>query len=43
MVEVSSERTATLIFPLPIEFLRLVDTLAAGGAEQSRRKNGVDG
>jgi len=42
MVEVSSERTATLIFPLPIEFLRLVDTLA-GGAEQSRRKNGVDG
>lgn len=27
MAEVSTERNSTLIFPLPIELLRLVDTL----------------
>jgi hypothetical protein len=27
MAEVSAERNSTLIFPLPIELLRLVDTL----------------
>jgi regulator of protease activity HflC (stomatin/prohibitin superfamily) len=31
MAEVSSERNSTLIFPLPNEFLRLVDTLAGNG------------
>jgi regulator of protease activity HflC (stomatin/prohibitin superfamily) len=31
MAEVSAERNSTLIFPLPIELLRLVDTLAARG------------
>jgi hypothetical protein len=27
MAEVASERNSTLIFPLPVELLRLVDTL----------------
>jgi len=31
MAEVSSERTATLIFPLPVELLRWVDTLRSDG------------
>jgi regulator of protease activity HflC (stomatin/prohibitin superfamily) len=31
MAEVSAERNSTLIFPLPIELLRLVDTLAGNG------------
>jgi regulator of protease activity HflC (stomatin/prohibitin superfamily) len=31
MAEVSSERNSTLIFPLPIELLRLVDTLGGNG------------
>jgi regulator of protease activity HflC (stomatin/prohibitin superfamily) len=31
MAEVSSERTSTLIFPLPIELLRLVDTMRGNG------------
>jgi regulator of protease activity HflC (stomatin/prohibitin superfamily) len=29
MVEISSERTSTLIFPLPVELLRLIDLAAA--------------
>jgi regulator of protease activity HflC (stomatin/prohibitin superfamily) len=36
MTEVSSERTSTLIFPLPIELLRLIDTLGLSGAERSK-------
>ena len=36
MTEVSSERTSTLIFPLPIELLRLIDTLGLSLAEQSK-------
>jgi hypothetical protein len=28
MAEVSAERNSTLIFPLPVELMRLVDTLA---------------
>jgi regulator of protease activity HflC (stomatin/prohibitin superfamily) len=35
MADISSERTSTLIFPLPIELLRLVDTLGLSKAEQS--------
>jgi hypothetical protein len=31
MAEVSAERNSTLIFPLPIEVLRLVDTLRGNG------------
>jgi hypothetical protein len=31
MAEVSSERNSTLIFPLPIELMRLVDTLTGNG------------
>jgi regulator of protease activity HflC (stomatin/prohibitin superfamily) len=31
MAEVSAERNSTLIFPLPIELLRLVDTLSGNG------------
>jgi hypothetical protein len=31
MAEVSAERNSTLIFPLPMEILRLVDTLRATG------------
>ena len=31
MAEVSAERNSTLIFPLPMEILRLVDTLRAAG------------
>jgi hypothetical protein len=31
MAEVSAERNSTLIFPLPVELLRLVDTLAGNG------------
>jgi hypothetical protein len=31
MAEVSTERNSTLIFPLPIELLRLVDTLRGNG------------
>jgi regulator of protease activity HflC (stomatin/prohibitin superfamily) len=31
MAEVSAERNSTLIFPLPIELLRLVDTLRGNG------------
>lgn len=31
MAEVSNERNSTLIFPLPMELLRLVDTLRPGG------------
>ncbi len=31
MAEVSAERNSTLIFPLPIDLLRLVDTLAGNG------------
>jgi hypothetical protein len=29
MAEVASDRSSTLIFPLPVELLRLVDTLTA--------------
>jgi regulator of protease activity HflC (stomatin/prohibitin superfamily) len=31
MAEVSAERNSTLIFPLPVELLRLVDTLSGNG------------
>jgi hypothetical protein len=31
MAEVSAERNSTLIFPLPIELLRLVNTLTGNG------------
>jgi regulator of protease activity HflC (stomatin/prohibitin superfamily) len=46
MAEVSAERNSTLIFPLPIELLRLVDTLRgngqpAGGSGQSRVAGGT--
>ncbi|HKP99473.1 MAG TPA: slipin family protein [Actinomycetes bacterium] len=36
MAEVSAERNSTLIFPLPIELLRLVDTLAGNGQPGNR-------
>jgi regulator of protease activity HflC (stomatin/prohibitin superfamily) len=36
MADISSERTSTLIFPLPIELLRLIDTLGLSGAERSK-------
>lgn len=35
MAEVSSERNSTLIFPLPMELLRLVDTLGAGAQAET--------
>jgi hypothetical protein len=31
MAEVSAERNSTLIFPLPIELMRLVDTMRGNG------------
>jgi regulator of protease activity HflC (stomatin/prohibitin superfamily) len=37
MAEISSERTSTLIFPLPIELLRLVDTATAALGDGARR------
>jgi hypothetical protein len=41
MAEVSAERNSTLIFPLPVELMRLVDTLAgnslAGNGSGSSR------
>jgi hypothetical protein len=36
MADISSERTSTLIFPLPIELLRLIDTLGLSGTERSK-------
>ncbi|WP_247702403.1 slipin family protein [Streptomyces sp. F63] len=33
MAEVTDERSSTLIFPLPMELLRLVDTLGKGGRQ----------
>jgi hypothetical protein len=32
MVEVSAEKNSTLIFPIPVELLRLADRLGAPGA-----------
>ncbi|MDP9071195.1 MAG: SPFH domain-containing protein, partial [Actinomycetota bacterium] len=32
MVEVSAERNSTLIFPVPVELLRFVESMAANGA-----------
>ncbi|WP_188186895.1 slipin family protein [Nonomuraea sp. SYSU D8015] len=37
MAEVSTERTSTLIFPLPIELFRLVDTLRQSAADGGDR------
>jgi regulator of protease activity HflC (stomatin/prohibitin superfamily) len=34
MAEISNEKSSTLIFPLPIELLRLVDTMNGGAAPQ---------
>lgn len=34
MVEVASEKNSTLIFPLPVELLRFVDTMAKSNAEK---------
>jgi hypothetical protein len=36
MAEVSAERNSTLIFPLPVELLRLVDTLRGNGQPTGR-------
>jgi regulator of protease activity HflC (stomatin/prohibitin superfamily) len=32
MVEVSAEKSSTLIFPVPVELLRFIDSVTAGGA-----------
>jgi regulator of protease activity HflC (stomatin/prohibitin superfamily) len=40
MAEVSAERNSTLIFPLPIELMRLVDTLRAPGAVREPEPSG---
>ncbi|MQA86001.1 MAG: slipin family protein [Streptosporangiales bacterium] len=36
MAEITTERNSTLIFPLPMEFLRLVDILRANGQQASQ-------
>ncbi|MDQ4148897.1 MAG: slipin family protein [Actinomycetota bacterium] len=33
MVEVSAEKTSTIIFPIPVELLRFADTVAAGSSD----------
>ena len=43
MAEVSAERNSTLIFPLPVELLRLVDTLAGNGQHPSAPRPGEGG
>ena len=40
MAEVSAERNSTLIFPLPIDLLRLVDTMRASGAVREPEPSG---
>jgi regulator of protease activity HflC (stomatin/prohibitin superfamily) len=40
MVEVSAERNSTLIFPLPMEFLRLAETMSES---LNRRDGGTSG
>jgi regulator of protease activity HflC (stomatin/prohibitin superfamily) len=40
MAEVSAERNSTLIFPLPIELMRLVDTLRGNGQPPVRPRPG---
>jgi regulator of protease activity HflC (stomatin/prohibitin superfamily) len=40
MAEVSAERNSTLIFPLPIDLLRLVDTMRALGAAREPEPSG---
>jgi regulator of protease activity HflC (stomatin/prohibitin superfamily) len=40
MAEVSAERNSTLIFPLPIELMRLVDTMRAPGAAREPEPTG---
>jgi regulator of protease activity HflC (stomatin/prohibitin superfamily) len=40
MAEVSAERNSTLIFPLPIELMRLVDTMRADGAAREPEPTG---
>jgi regulator of protease activity HflC (stomatin/prohibitin superfamily) len=44
MVEISSERNSTLIFPLPIELLRLVDSLSppSGGGPSTPTEPPID-
>jgi hypothetical protein len=43
MAEVSAERNSTLIFPLPIEVLRLVDTLRGNGQPTGGARALADG
>jgi regulator of protease activity HflC (stomatin/prohibitin superfamily) len=43
MAEVSAERNSTLIFPLPVELLRLVDTLAGNGQHPPAPRPGEGG
>jgi hypothetical protein len=40
MAEVSAERNSTLIFPLPVELMRLVDTMRAPGAAREPEPTG---
>jgi regulator of protease activity HflC (stomatin/prohibitin superfamily) len=40
MAEVSAERNSTLIFPLPVELMRLVDTMRAPGAVREPEPSG---
>ena len=40
MAEVSAERNSTLIFPLPIELMRLVDTMRGNGAAREPEPSG---
>jgi regulator of protease activity HflC (stomatin/prohibitin superfamily) len=40
MAEVSAERNSTLIFPLPVELMRLVDTMRASGAVREPEPSG---
>ncbi|WP_229070908.1 hypothetical protein [Actinoplanes sp. DH11] len=43
MAEITSERSSTLIFPLPVELLRLIDTLhhKLGGIGKATEQNGT--
>jgi regulator of protease activity HflC (stomatin/prohibitin superfamily) len=43
MSEVSAERNSTLIFPLPIELFRLVDTLRGNGQPAVSRRPTAEG
>src|ERR687892_1971934 len=42
MVEVASEKNSTLIFPVPVEILRLIDRMASGQASETSSRRSSD-